>query len=79
MRHLLQAALLPDIVRNALKIALLVGSVLNIINQGNHWLQDHQIVWWSLFLNYLVPYCVSSYSAAKHELARNAINGYTKR
>ena len=68
MPELLVAILLRHIVFNALKIALVVGTLLNLINQGDHLLQGEGISWFHLLLNYLVPYCVASYSAAKNEI-----------
>ncbi|OIO83124.1 MAG: hypothetical protein AUJ88_00075 [Gallionellaceae bacterium CG1_02_56_997] len=68
MHGLLKIWLSHHIVVNALKIGLVVGTVLNLVNQGEAMLQGATIEWWHLLLNYLVPYCVASYSAAKNEL-----------
>ncbi|NCN89532.1 MAG: hypothetical protein GW936_08880 [Gallionella sp.] len=68
MRRLLEISLLRHIVINALKIALVVGTLLNLVNQGENMLHGATIEWGHLLLNYLVPYCVASYSAAKNEL-----------
>ncbi len=54
----------------ALRVALVVGTVLNLINQGGAILAGNSIVWFHLILNYLVPYCVASYSAARNEITR---------
>ena len=70
MDPLLQTALQPHIVRNAVKIALVVGSVLNLINQGEALWRGSGVSWPHVLLNFLVPYCVASYSAAKNERAR---------
>ena len=69
---LLHTALGPHIVRNAIKIALVVGTILNLINQGERLLGEGMLSWAHAVLNYLVPYCVASYSAAKNEMARDA-------
>lgn len=53
------------VVIGALKVSFVVGGVLNAINQGDHLLSGDGILWGRLWLNYLVPYCVSSYSAAR--------------
>lgn len=58
------------IAKNALRVALVVGSVLNVINQGGAIMAGGGIDWFRLLLNYLVPYCVASYSAARYEMAR---------
>ena len=68
MMPLLRAAMLPPIVANAIKVSLVVGSVLNIINNGGDWLHGLPIDWLGVCLNFAVPYCVASYSAAKNEL-----------
>jgi len=62
------------IVKNSLRIALFVGSILNLVNQGNAILSATNIAWAHLVLNYLVPYCVASYSAAKNEIASKGNN-----
>lgn len=69
MRQLLQVACSRRIVINALKIALVVGTVLNIINQGNAIAANAGVSWIHVLLNYLVPYLVASYSAAKNQMA----------
>jgi len=70
MESLLRTALRPHIVRNASRISLVVGTVLNLINQGHAlWVVDDISVP-HLILNYVVPYCVASYSAAKNERSR---------
>jgi len=60
----LRAACCPDIVRTALKVSLVVGLVLNLINQGSALLTGGPLDWGRGLLNFFVPYCVSSYSAA---------------
>ncbi len=55
---------------NSLRIALVVGTILNLINQGTAIMAWTGISWGHVLLNYLVPYCVASYSAAKNELGK---------
>lgn len=55
----------------ALRVALVVGTVLNLINQGDRLLAGLPPSWFHVALNYLVPFCVSGYSAARNELRRN--------
>lgn len=68
MRTLFQVACSGKIVKNSLRIALVVGTVLNLVNQGSAILAGTGISWMHVALNYLVPYCVASYSAAKNEM-----------
>jgi hypothetical protein len=56
------------IASNALRISLVVGCILNLINQGASIMAGSGISWRHVLLNFFVPYCVASYSAAKNEL-----------
>lgn len=69
MHDLLRTAGAPHIARNALKVSLVVGTILNVINQGEPLLAGLTISWWHVGMNYLVPFCVSTYSAVKNELS----------
>lgn len=68
MTRLLHTAMSRHIVRGALRVSIVVGTLLNLVNQGEHLYAGGSVSWYHLFLNYLVPYCVASYSAAKNEL-----------
>ena len=49
-------------VRHSLAVALVVGTALNLINQGPEVLIGHHWpVWWKLILTYIVPFAVASY------------------
>ena len=50
------------VVRQAILVALVVGTVLNLINQGDL-IASGDINWFKAVLTYLVPYCVASYGA----------------
>lgn len=63
-----RAAMEPSTVFRALKVAMFVGTVLTLINQGEIILGGHMPPLWKLLLTYLVPYCVSTHSAASHQL-----------
>lgn len=60
----------PRIIVPALKVALVVGSILNLINSGEQIWNQHSINLWQVGLNFVVPFCVSSYSAARNDLRR---------
>lgn len=55
----------PEVVRNALQVALVVGLVLNLVNQGGALFGGGPLIWSQLLLNFLVPYCVASFSAVR--------------
>ena len=65
----------PHIVKNAIKIASVVGTLLNIANQGSEVLSGEGISWGQALLNYCIPYFVASYSAARNEVERKKVNG----
>ncbi|HBO2979810.1 TPA: hypothetical protein L4Q87_000788 [Pseudomonas aeruginosa] len=47
------------------KVALVVGTLLNLINQGDVLLGSAELSVHHLLLNYLVPFAVSAYSGLK--------------
>jgi len=46
-----------------LKIAVVVGTVLNLINQGDALVSEADINWAKLMLTFAMPYAVSTYGA----------------
>ena len=64
MRNWLQHSLRPDIVGRGVRVALVVGTILTAINQGDV-LASSAItpsVLTKILLNYCVPYFVSTYA-----------------
>ena len=49
--------------KRALIVALLVGTALNLINQGDAVLRGASVNWIKLLLTYVVPFAVSSHGA----------------
>jgi len=54
--------------RRSLIVALIVGTILNLINQGDAVFTGMSIDVTKLLLTYLVPYCVSTYGAVSYRL-----------
>jgi hypothetical protein len=53
-----------DVIGVAVPTALVVGTVLNAINHGRTIFNNpHEVAWAAVALNYVVPYCVSTWSA----------------
>ena len=69
MQGFLEALTKAQIVKSALKVSLVVGTILNLINHNGLILDDGGISWLHVLMNYAVPYCVSSYSAAMNEIS----------
>ena len=72
MRLALRYALADGVPGRSLRVALVVGVVLNLINQGEALLGAAGVVWWKLILTFMVPYAVSTYGAVSVRLARHA-------
>ena len=51
------------VMRRSAIVAVIVGSVLNLINQGDALFQGAPLTVWKLLLTYCVPYCVATYGA----------------
>lgn len=54
--------------KRSLGVALVIGTVLNLINQGDALLGHHPIHWSKLLLTYAVPYVVATYGAVSHRM-----------
>jgi len=67
LRCLAHAWRYPPLVRTAIKTALVVGSVLVTINQGNLLFAGElgRDLAWKVPLTYAVPYCVATWSALR--------------
>ena len=50
-------------IRRSLAVAVVIGSVLNLINQGPEIFSGQWPVWWKLILTYFVPFAVASYGS----------------
>ncbi|WP_066984259.1 nitrate/nitrite transporter NrtS [Methylomonas lenta] len=63
----LKIALQTNILTRALKVALVVGSILMLINHGDVILSNGLSIkeFIKITLTYLVPYCVSTYSSTE--------------
>ncbi|WP_179333875.1 nitrate/nitrite transporter NrtS [Winogradskyella costae] len=70
---LLKIALEKDIVISSIKVAIVVGCILNIINQGDllYHLNFENVSWLKLALCFVVPYSVSTYASVKVKTGRN--------
>jgi hypothetical protein len=67
----------PATLGKTIKIALVVGTLLSLINQGSVILGGHATVvtWVRVGLNYLVPFCVSSLGYLSATRARVPLAG----
>jgi len=70
MKRWIRIALEREIVVTGIWVSLVVGTILIIINYGDMMVENslHTGHYLKMGLTYLVPYCVSTYSAVKTEL-----------
>lgn len=58
-------------IADSLKVAVVVGTILNLINQGDALLALEAVNWGKLVLTYFVPFAVATYSAYRAYRALN--------
>jgi hypothetical protein len=66
-------AISDGVPRRSLYVALVVGTVLNLINQGDALLAMAPINWLKLALTYCVPYAVCTYGAVSYRLKQEPL------
>ena len=59
----LRLVLAWPVAKRSLIIMVIVGSVLNVINQGDMMFAGGAVNWWKVVLTYCVPFCVATYGA----------------
>ena len=59
----LQRCLSGGVLKRSFVVAVIVGTILNLIGQGDFLLAGEPLNWWKIGLTYLVPFCVATYGA----------------
>lgn len=77
MHRLRLDILTRPLLKRALVVAFVVGTILNLINQGGAILVMEGVNGWHIGMNYLVPFLVSTYSAWAGEFRRAKQNRET--
>jgi len=70
-----RCAVSDGVPRRSLIVALVVGTVLNLINQGDALLGAMPINWFKIILTYFVPYAVATYGAVSFQLRNMRTQG----
>jgi hypothetical protein len=78
LRSIIWIACQRRIASASLQIALIVGVILNLINQGGAIWDGQSFSLGQFALNFVVPFCVSSYSAAKNEVKLRHISHHAQ-
>ena len=68
-RQAWQLATSDGVPRRSFIVALVVGAILNLINQGDALWGDAPVHWVKLLLTFAVPYFVATYGAVSAKLA----------
>ena len=59
----METAFQRETIVRSLKVALIVGTALNLINQGDALMNGEPVNVFKCLLTYAVPYCVATYGA----------------
>lgn len=76
-KHACVCACSDGVPRRSFYVALVVGTVLNLINQGDALIGAGSIDWLKVVLTYCVPYAVCTYGAVTSQLARSRSDATT--
>lgn len=68
IKKLVMFAATGGVPRRSFWVAVVVGSVLNLINQGDALVNGLSIDWLKIALTYLVPYAVNTYGSVTARL-----------
>ena len=67
-RMIWECATTGGVPRRAIVATIVVGTLLNLINQGDTLFAGRKLDWVKLVLTYIVPYCVTTYGAVSFRL-----------
>lgn len=67
-REACRCAVTGGVPQRSLVVALVVGVILNLINQGDALLTGGPLDWTKILLTFFVPYAVSTYGAVSYHL-----------
>ena len=67
LRYLLYAVE-SGVPQRSFVVALIVGTILNLINQGDTILAGEGVHWSKAILTFVVPYCVAIYGAVSYRI-----------
>jgi hypothetical protein len=74
-REICRYCMSDGVPRRSFVVALVVGAVLNLINQGDVLLSGAPLNFAKIILTFAVPYCVATYGAVSYRLRPEAPRG----
>ncbi len=68
-------ALDAGVPRRSFGVAVVVGTILNLINQGDALFGGRTLDWTKIALTFAVPYCVATYGAVSYRMRQDDVRG----
>lgn len=68
LARILRHCVTDGVPRRSLMVALVVGAILNLINQGDAIFGQRPVNVVRMILTFMVPYCVATYGAVSYRL-----------
>lgn len=66
--RIFRSCVAEGIPRRSFFVALIVGTILNLINQGDALVGNGQLDFVKIILTFIVPYCVATYGAVSYRM-----------
>ncbi|MFG1360108.1 MULTISPECIES: nitrate/nitrite transporter NrtS [Xanthobacter] len=73
IRRFLSYSIDAGVPHRSLMVAVVVGSILNLINQGDAIFGGGTISWSKIGLTFLVPYCVATFGAVSYRIRQERV------
>lgn len=70
LREIYRYATANGVPRRSLVVALIIGTIINAINQGDVLVIGGDLNWIKIGLSYILPYCVATYGAVSVQMSR---------
>jgi hypothetical protein len=72
-----QCCVSDGVPRRSFVVALIVGAILNLINQGDALFGEGRLNITKIILTFAVPYCVATYGAVSYRMSAARMSGRT--
>ena len=72
LERIYKSCISDGVPRRSFLVALIVGTILNLINQGDALFEQDHLNVTKIVLTYAVPYCVATYGAVAYRLRNSA-------
>lgn len=69
-REIARYSMANGVPRRSFILAIIVGTIINLINQGDFLMAGEPLNWLKIGLSYILPYCVATYGAVSVQMSR---------